>query len=193
MTLDLSEYESATDSPEVAALKENVIRVARKYTNQHGWCNEVNKALAEMGIQSTPKPLVVHVTTTHPFEFDVRVDVNELVGKTETQQKSVVIAKMGSIYLNGNNAIRRAPTIVLKPADIADLSLPPKPEPSANWKYPTSSSRVKHWFDIDVANGERSGYSACGNAYLSRGHETITETSRGTGDNCARCTARNPG
>jgi hypothetical protein len=190
MTLDLSEYEATTDTPEVAALKAKVVAVSKKYTAQHGWCGEVNRALREMGIEQAPTPLTVHVTTKHPFEFDVRVDVVELLGKTEAQQKTVVLNKIGTLYLNGGTAVRSAPSFKLTAADITDLSLPPKVA-GENWLYGSDRGQVRHHFTTATLTDARDrgrtyAYPDCGMEF--RTSNLSTTSPRGSGQNCDRCT-----
>lgn len=79
------------DTAEVTVLKRHVRSVAQKYAERHGWCDVVNKALAEAGITDNSK---IHVCVTFrvggvdlDFTTVQRYSVGDLSGKTDEEQR----------------------------------------------------------------------------------------------------------
>lgn len=50
----------------LAALKRAVVAKVRVMTRQHGWCNEANRAMVQLGLVEAPKP----VTATYTIEVN---------------------------------------------------------------------------------------------------------------------------
>lgn len=50
----------------LAALKRAVVTKVRAMTRQHGWCNEANRAMVQLGLVEAPKP----VTATYTVEVN---------------------------------------------------------------------------------------------------------------------------
>lgn len=82
--------EQPPEHPEVTALKQKVREVAADYKRRYNWCNEINAALREAGIDTTSAKMAVTIrfslagsdeqTATKTF------DVAALIGKTHEEQ-----------------------------------------------------------------------------------------------------------
>jgi hypothetical protein len=191
MTLDLSRYEATeTDTPEVAALKKRVIDVTKKYTTRHGWCDEANRALREMGVMpAAPVNIPITITTKQGFSFEVEVPLMALLGKTEAEQKAAVVGKVGPlrVYGSGPGARNLVANIPLIADDVTEMAL--KPEPVGKWALGSTNGRVQHFFTAEtmaqVENGQLWVRTICRTEVLSREiHE------KDTAPQCLRCAAR---
>lgn len=177
MVLDLSAVEANSDSPEVAALKAKVTEVAKKYTDKHGWCGEVRRALAECGITPEQEQKVV-VTTALGLTFTVPVRLSRLVGLDEEEQRAVFADLLSTTALAGIGGTTVTGRLALTPEGITDLSLasqgsgPRAFERDGMWVQIAAESRVTHfiphlrhdggrWMSSDH---ERAGrlYATCG-------------------------------
>lgn len=185
MALDLSKYETTADTPEVAALKKKVKEVTKKYTDRHGWCDEAQRALREMGIEPAAQYVVLKATTSQGLTFDVKVEVGKLIGKTEAQQKKAVVDTIGPVRLRANSGT--IGTLTFSPDDLTDISLDPLSSEGGRWMYATNNGRVMHWYPAD-REGAEFVYSLCG-GYDRADWRTI-HSPRGTGGNCAKCMDR---
>lgn len=182
--LDLTEYTADGDTPEVRELKATVREVAKKYTAKYSWCNEVNSALKEMGIEAV-KTVKVDVTTSHPFSFTVKVDPYRLVGLTEDAQKKVLADIIGDVKIGASSSVVGAASLKITPASIVTMTLKPSLRRDAtetregHWMYVSSEGRVRHL----MRQGYRREVTTCGaDAWYP------TETSaRGKGDYCKKC------
>lgn len=197
MTLDLSQYENSADTPELAAFKKTVETVAKKYAKKNQWCNEVDKALAEMGIKPQPD-ITIDVTTVHGLKLPVLIGPSLLVGKTEAQQKQAVAKVLGTLTISAGG--RSSTTLSVAEADIVDMALSTEPIPAApaeHWYYTSNAGRVLHYFRYYPADsdGRTRGewytqYANCGQTASQR---NLTQDSpRGTGTRCDHC-ARSAG
>lgn len=186
--LDVSEYVAAFDSPEVAALKEKVKEVAERYAKRHNWCDVVKQALIEAGCMNDDKTtLLVKVTLTLGFVFDVKIPPGELHEKTEAEQKAILAEKIGTVSLVGANKVTGG--FKVAPSSITTMeAVPPPPTPEharhAAWRYLGNDGRVRHLFVASNAPNTNSSYTACGETNYNTGQERST---RGEDRGCARC------
>lgn len=171
--LDLSAYAQPEEHPDVTALKANVVRVMKKYTDRNGWCDEARQAMIEAGVinEGTNKRLVVNVTLKQGFECTPTVSVKDLLGKSEEAQKKALADTIGDITLrsSGLGSIGQLPVTA---DDIVSMSLPPAPEPG--WRKATPLSRALHFFTAEAleqaALGRRTwAYPVCG----TEGYSTV--------------------
>lgn len=145
----------AVDSPEVEAVKKKVLDVAKKYKKKHGWCDVVDKALAEMGL--TPQPLQVDITLLGRTERVKVNDTSALVGKTAQQQAEHLLANhVTNAYIGG--------TYVPLPVSlVTEMKIHVPPPPFRPAIYPdgilamSMSGRVWHVMENDEAR-----YAKCG-------------------------------
>lgn len=193
--LDLSEYVTSTDSPELAEYKETVKRVAQKYAKANNWCGEVNRALREMGIDPKPTTVEVAVATTIGLTLTARVEVKALAGKSLDEQKAVVAKGVGTLFVSGPAGVK-ASNIDLTPEGIISLALAPKPEPEVResittnargaWRYASPNGRVLHFFpQVELDNGYHWKASTCHTTALER--DMSENSPRGTGNLCIAC------
>jgi hypothetical protein len=101
--LDVSGYvpDENSDSAEVKALKAKVRKVAKKYTAAHGWCDEVKRALREVGITESRDVAVSVVTANPEMRVTATLNAEKLHGKTVEQQKKAIAETLGDISLRG--------------------------------------------------------------------------------------------
>jgi len=61
---NVSSRAAARAQSELAAFKEQVVEVADQYADEHGWCNVIDKALEELGLERAPKEYRAKLTIT---------------------------------------------------------------------------------------------------------------------------------
>jgi len=91
MPLDLSEHEEVNS--ELNEFKTKVEVIAKKYAKEHNWCEVVDRALAEIGIEPTGLRAMVdvQVTVQMPISLD---SITDLVGKTPEEINTTIAEKM---------------------------------------------------------------------------------------------------
>lgn len=156
MTLDLSKYATTADTPEVAALKKRVKEVTAKYTTRHGWCDEAKNALREMGIETQSETVAINVTANSGVSFTVHASVNDLLDKTEAQQKKKVIDLLGGQLILRSDVYPRTTVGYLKltPDDITDMTL--EASPTGEWRAGSANGRVLHYYTTTTMRGTSS-------------------------------------
>lgn len=83
MPIELGEVKQ--ESQEVKDLKDTIKKVAKAYTDRHGWCNEVNNALRDAGITDSSTMMEVDIDVLVTAKIPVRLDVGNLKGKTQEE------------------------------------------------------------------------------------------------------------
>lgn len=188
MPLDLSGHPNP-DSPELAAFKQKVREVAKKYTDRHGWCGEVDRALREMGIRPEPN-LQITVSTTLGFDVDLVVTPSMLAGLDEAAQKAKVCTVLGPLSIAGN--LRANGSIRLTPEQISDLNLKTTTRNDGGaWLYTSNEGRVKHYFIVPESTGRYNVVDAVCGQSTTRNDLTALST-RGEDRHCAKCEERLP-
>lgn len=189
MALDLSQYTATTDSPEITAFKEKVRTISMAYARKNNWCDEVRKALKEMGIEDE-RQVTIKVVTSHPFEFSVKVLPSALVNLTEDQQKARLAESIGEVTPMTYGAAKvTSVKMTIAPAQIVTMELVTKaargtltPIPEGDWQYIGQQGRVLH---LIPPGDDRYFYTACG---ISVGRASLrARTVRGAGGHCVRC------
>ncbi len=190
VALDVSTLIFEPESAEVEALKARVKAVAKKYTDRHGWCDEVGAALREIGVDGD-RNIEVVVTLAEPFPpLTVRISASDLHEKTAAQQaKALLSAATQEVVVytgSSNHTLTKKQVIDL----IAGLSLAPQPvmpaaDPINSWRV-LSQGKIAHLFtDFDKRTAdEYYVYSACGS------HGELGEDTKepvGTTRKCVRC------
>lgn len=168
--LDLSGFTSP-DSPELAAYKAEVVKIARAYANRHNWCGVVEQCLREIGALPRDEYATVKVATPL-LKLDVRVKVADVQGLTVDKQVAKIIASIGALRLAGNNG-NVSGTIAITPEMIEKMEVvqPPKHYPTMGvptddenftFRYVGADARVLHVVRTDhlVATGDL--YTLCG-------------------------------
>lgn len=92
--LDVSAHMPPEDIPEVVEVKKRITEVAKKYTDRHGWCDEVARALEEAGVISE-KIIRVDVNLGPLGTTTLKVNPSDLHDKTAKQQAKVVAKEIG--------------------------------------------------------------------------------------------------
>lgn len=97
--LDVSQYLPPEELPEVKEVKDRIVKVAKQYTDRHGWCDAVQAALKEAGIvPSVERRFDVDLG---PLGTSVLVlDPMLLHGKTAQQQAKVVAKAIDHISIS---------------------------------------------------------------------------------------------
>jgi hypothetical protein len=187
VALDVSEFVVA-DTPEVAVLKEKVKAVAKKYTERHGWCDEVKRALKEIGIGDA-KPVTVDLTL-HPLvgggTIAVAVDPSLLLGKTAVQQQKVLAKTVADVraYQSSELGGNYTTTLALAPEVVVGMALRPMPVPGqVQWVRLANNARVLHVV-VDDNGTSRWVESSCGRASAYR-----NDLPNNTGSITKKCTA----
>jgi hypothetical protein len=180
--LDVSGYvpDENGDSAEVKALKAKVRKVAKKYTDKHGWCGEVTRALKEIGITESREVTVSVVTANPEMRVVTTVNAEKLHGKTVEQQKKVIAETLGDITLRGQR-MGILGTMPFPVDSITQWSVPPVMGDGWSLMAPTEG-RVNHYCRPDGSYTE----SRCGstwNAYEVQEADPDRST-------CKRCEAR---
>lgn len=120
MALDLSSYSAEMDSPEVAELKEKVRTVAKKYTDQHGWCSVVNSALKECGVvtveEKVPVKILFSVSGSEPTEAVKKFKVSDLINLSHGEQIAYIAEQIAP-------KVSVAGVSVTLPVNVSDISL----------------------------------------------------------------------
>lgn len=194
--LDLSAYAPPEEHPDVTALKANVVRVMKKYTDRNGWCDEARQAMVEAGVidARADARVMINVTLKQGFECTPVINVKDLLGKDEAAQKKTLASAIGSISLrsSGQGVVG---TLAISDEDIIEMALPAAPEPG--WRRATDNSRALHHFTAEAIERAQSGrhawvYPACGiEAY----GLTVRQDNGSVTRHCVACTkalARNP-
>lgn len=152
-----------TDSPEIAAYKAEVKRVAEKYAKEYNLCSVMQKALAEVGITSKSTTVPVKVTTTHPFEFDLRVEPSEYRSKSADEQKEALAALITKSLASAGAGFRLTiPASALVSAVETEVTYEGV-DGDRTWAYTSSSGRVTHGYrTVDLNGVDRWIYGACG-------------------------------
>lgn len=183
--LDLSQYVTSTDTPELAEFKAKVRTVAKKYTDKHGWCAEVNRALKELGIEDE-KQVKLGVTTSMGLQLEVKVAPSLLNGLDENAQKQKVVEVIGPLSLSGGTSVTAV--ISLTPETITEMKVvevtevtPAEPPQGWEWAYTSDEGRVLHLFQDD-RHGSYS-VAACGTST----YYQTQRSSRGEARRCANC------
>lgn len=202
------------EPPEVTALKKKITEVAKKYTDRHGWCDVVNKALAEAGVNTTQTIGVKVDFTIGGVASDVTQSfpLADLVGKTDAEQKAIIAAGIDSTVKVGGKTVK-VPIEVVDLTEVESLIA----NAVASWSgrmippgyieaFTGDNGRVTHLFPVrtgrrapaeplDPANKNRvrtylansNAYAACGTtAYWS----ATTSSTRDEDRLCANCTRR---
>jgi hypothetical protein len=91
MPLDLSEHEEVNS--ELNEFKNRVEVIAKRYAKQHRWCEVVDQALAEIGIEPTGIRATVDVQVTVQMPVSLE-SITDLVGKTPEEINEAIAAKM---------------------------------------------------------------------------------------------------
>lgn len=169
MPLDMSQFTTTTtDTPEVAALKAKVKTVATKYTNRHGWCEEVNKALKEIGIDDE-KTITIGVSLDFlPEPVKTTILPSLLAGLDDDAQRAAVAAKLKTIrYAVGSDTGEIPVTF----ANVTDVSLWTPPSVAANdrpgdrWLFASDLGRSRHLYqNIDSSEG-RTVWTVCNQSH----------------------------
>ena len=208
--LDLSQYVTSTDSPELAEYKVKVEEVARRYAKQNNWCRVIDDVLRDLDIRPERK-VRIDVTTSFGLVLTHSVKPSALVGLSEEEQRALVASEIGNLSVTGTSATGR---IDLTPEMISDLSLPAVSRVMfggyvenehvpghGTWLYTGDDARVEHFFpDVRVEDGVikhddgrtfqdyyRIGHALCGRMDT----YTLRRTSpRSEQRHCARCTDR---
>lgn len=199
--IDVSAFIS-TDTPEVAALKDKVRTVAEKYKKRHNWCQEVERALVEMGVDEAKKHVIVRTTLTNGVAISVRIPVDDLNGKGEDVQKAVIAKAVGSLHLSGGGSgVIGGSTLLVTATMIESMELQ-SPIPGATtsagggdgWYYTSNLGRVMHNYSnytLESARTRGFGYfdAVCGRGSTNI-NEMTTTSSLGEDRRCTRCEAR---
>lgn len=98
--LDFSAYDQAEDSPELAAFKERVKKVAYAYKRRYGMCTQVDNGLRELGIPAPRVVATVKVQTTVGFEFEVKVDPSDYKDLSEEEQTEKILGRIAEMFPN---------------------------------------------------------------------------------------------
>jgi hypothetical protein len=160
--LDLTQYATSTDSPEMAEYKTKVEEVARRYAKQNNWCRVIDDVLRDLDIRPERKVLI-DVTTSFGLVLTHSVKPSALVGLSDEEQRALVASEIGSLSVTGSSAAGR---ITLTPEMVADLSLPETGARTegwveneavpgqGTWLYNGIEGRVEHFFpEMEVVNG----------------------------------------
>ena len=200
--LDFSEFMS-DDTPEMAEFKRQVVRVAKKYATNHGWCSVVDRALEEMGAVPSVSTVDVKVSTDF-MEIVVKVKPEDLAGLTVKRQVAKIatligpIAMMGSANVRGSMTIKpeaiTAMKIVTKPKQMTVPQGVPADDEAYRFRYLSDTSRVAHALrrsEVDDTAGSlrHMGQYAtvCNTAANLR--SVTAHSSRGEDRLCDRCAA----
>lgn len=156
--LDVSPWApESSDSPEVAALKATVKKVAKKYQKRHGWCDEVKRALREMGIDDE-RDILVRVETSLGLTSNLRMAPSSLLGKAAEEQRKVLAKAAGPIAL-GESSKPMPPDLIT-----GWRVLSPLPGTPPNIWRKSSDGKVNHlWLGLgDPLFDRRWINAACG-------------------------------
>ena len=193
--IDLSHLKKEADSEEIRAFKEKVKRVAKKYAKDHQWCEVVDQALREMGIEDPRKDCVVKVIIGDDLmTLSVRAEVKDLIDKDAEAQARVLVRRIGTpnIYADYGSG-----TLKVKPDQITAMELTSPLPPSASqvqgdftWGYVDEHrSRVMHAF-LTADLGRVTAYSQCGRASVWRDDTLYSNSSASAGRKCSACESK---
>lgn len=163
----------SAENAEVTALKKKVKKVADNYTRRYGWCDEVKKALAEIGIEEE-KGVVVEVTLLSPATtLPVTVKPSLLHRKTAQEQATVLAGMLGEVKIVTPGGL----TLDSRPMggeNVASMRLVEGVDASLvdAWMFTGPQGRVTHYLrGVNDPNRTRSWvYTACGDRVYPDGH-----------------------
>jgi len=191
MPLDLSAYETEVDSPEVAALKKKIVAVAEKYKVRHGWCDAVDRAVAEIGI-APPAPVKITGKVLGVVDFGIDIPASDLFDKTDDQQAKAIAKQVGFLRV-GSTTVEITPEMLTNLAVVA----PPAPAsvvgpgPQGHVWRKVDSGRVNHLFRESDLGRDFGIEPVCRQIYVA-GYEQRLDGFRFDPEvsNCVRCTTR---
>lgn len=188
--IDVSAIVAAnTESAEVTALKKKVKKVADNYTRRYGWCDEVKKALAEIGIEEE-QAVVVEVTLSNPATtVPVTVSPTLLLNKSGPQQAALLAGLVGTVQVMSS----RGWALASRPLTADDVTAMRLVENSSTsvadaWMFTSNSGRVTHLLRgvHDPQRRQEWVRTACGDrVYVSNAVASKTSTPNPT--HCKRC------
>lgn len=198
MPLDLSDQEDA--NAELNQFKAHVKEVANKYTERHGWCDVVNQALREIGVEPEGIRAVVDVEIKVQMPVSI-ADIKDLMGKTPEEQNAIIASKLiadrfvtvpstqshGVRYLSTHDVIKPDQLKVVDVNQMAADTLVNGVPAGYVAVFTSDDGRVRHFIQSAWA-GERtfSRYGLCG---VQIPYPKTTST-RDQGRNCVKCTER---
>lgn len=193
------------ESRDVARLKKQVTEVAKRYAKEYRWCNVVDSALAEMGIDNKNSGIGITVSGTAPFTAHLKVEPEELRDKTEQEQLEYLqdkLRELGPIRISMTNAwnsentdvtpMRKAAELDTKQLEITEArnySETGVPAP-AGWEaaYTSNDGRVMHFVPEGTVGGDyRYASAMCGSSSYAWSFTSLMSEERV----CTRCESRN--
>lgn len=190
--LDFTAYLQPEDSDELKKYKEKVKKVADIYTKRHGWCDEVKRALRDLGIDAEPEKVAIKISTEFGLDVTARVNPSDYVGLDEDAQKAKIADGVGTIALthgSGRGSLRLTPEYITSMEIISPDDLENTPHV---WRD-VNDARTSHAFNrdqvVDIASW-RYLSTACGTSFDSYRIQNSGENRRCT--NCSRIVAGNP-
>ena len=195
--LDVSAFKAKAESEDLVKFKE---RLAARL-KADGRASFVTK----YGLSPKVKKVPVVVETTHPFQFRLSVPVTDLDGKTEDEQKQVLLDALNA---SGRLSLPGLGTFTFPKEAIASMAVAETGFDSAEWRsswdstYPntvstevTSDGDAKvHWVTIDTWEAKKAASqiarAACGWGISPSDERSLTEDAvPGTAERCEKCVA----
>ena len=185
------------ESGELGAFKQRVRKVAETYTRRHGWCDEVERALKELGIE---KPARIHTMVKLATGAGGTTEVNYIAdpaafaGLSEEKQIEKLAKELGplriSIAVGGqwntetNVAVTAEMIEEWKEREIPGVGTAPA---GYHWMYTSADGRKLHL--VPIVNPDQGYvYSSCGQYLYPRA--MTANSPRGDGSQCSRCVKR---
>lgn len=196
--LDVSHLVTETDeSAELTEFKNKLVKVAKAYKNRYGWCNEVDRALKELGVEPPKTVTVILQHETFPgINMNVQVIANKLHRKSEDEQKKTLVKELGKVQMTVKAGGRTVNTegSYLDASGVVKMELwAPAVGPLAApagyyWRYSGPDGQVLHLYSAteeDFSRGQ-SRYAECGQ-WTPDISAAPLETRRGKGQACKTC------
>jgi hypothetical protein len=191
----LSELEA--QNLEVEEIKERVRTVAKKYAKDYRWCDVVNQALREAGIDPQDRGSRVLLDLEIKVSVPADIRLTDLVGLSDEEQKArikeVIQPQVNVTTKDGGTRGAQVQEADFEVTDI-NLYVPPEPTRGASVvappgyvaRYTSDEGRVMHYLLENTRNDYYGGTALCGvYAYAWPDH-----SSRATGGTCIRCQER---
>jgi len=176
--------------------KAEVVRVSRRYAQQHGWCNVVDQALREVGALAAPMVVNTALAVTQNVQLTVPSDVWN--GLDEDGQKEYIasLARRAGLFITGSYQDEDLRLNMTGRATNFEVGVPGEAAADGTpagyvWRYRDNEGRVMHLWDarLDQANNEQ-GDSVCGRLHKPRRRTLLMDSTRATGGHCGRCEER---
>lgn len=185
---------TTTDSKELADYKARVLKEAQKLKTSKGGC-WFEDTMKKLDIAVVPTQATVQVTTSHPFEFVVKINPEDYQGKTADEQRDALTGLVNGLLAKQTGGLKmKVPASSIVSAVMLSKATTPEGTEVISgdtyiWRYSNgSSARTMHLWREQDTTGMRYLYSAC-SQQEAEGRNLAARSTRGTGNHCTKCEA----